>query len=639
MSLYGCSMKWNEILQIVLFFGLGIALTPPVGRFMAKVFKGEKTILHPVFLPIEKAVYRITGINPNEEMTWLRYFWAVLLFTTVGFATLMAVFMTQQWLPLNPQKLPNCAWHLAFMQAWSFTCNADWQSYAGETTMSNFSQVFGIMVHQFLSGAIGLAVLVAVGRALKRATVKSIGNFWVDLTRGLLYFVIPLSVIWAIPLAWQGVPQTWAAYPNASLMEPYTTQVQKTDDKGNNVTTNIQLVLSQPKLDAAGKQIMANGAPVMVDVPQVDAKGAPIMTNVPVMVDAKVDTQPIPIGPVASLEAIKQLFTNGGGWYNVNSAHPYENPTPLSDFLELLAIIVVPMAQVYMFGLLVGNKKHAWCLFWVMLAMFVFSFCVSWYCETRPNPVTGSYASNMEGKEQRFGVMNSVLWANACTAIDNGSVNSMHDSYMPLAGMMPMWNILIGEMLFGGIGCGMYCMLFHVLITVFIAGLMIGRTPEYLGKKLDAWCATWAVIGVLIPNAACLLPTALAVMIPQGLSSLGNNGPHGLSEILYCFGEAANNNGSAFAGLNANTPFYNIGAGIVIWIGRFIPIIAALAIVGRLASKKTVEASSGTLPTHGLTFGLTLTGVIVIVAALTFFPVLCLGPIVEHGLMLLGRTF
>ncbi len=632
-------MKAIEIIQIVLFFGLGIALTPPIGRFMFKIFTGERTFLHPLVLPIENGVYRLTGVNPKEEMTWLRYFWAVLLFATVGFASLMAIFMTQQWLPLNPQKLPNCTWDLAFMQAWSFTCNADWQSYAGETTMSYLSQVFGIMVHQFLSGAAGLAVLVAVGRALKRASISSVGNFWVDMTRGLLYFVIPLSVVWAIPLAWQAVPQTWKPYETASLMESYTTQVQKTDDKGNNVTTNIQLVLSQAKLDAAGKQVMSNGAPVMVDVPQVDAKGAPIMTNVPVMVDAKVATQPIPIGPVASLEAIKQLFTNGGGWYNVNSAHPFENPTPLSDFLELLAIIVVPMAQVYMFGLLVGNKKHAWCLFTVMLAMFVGSFLISWYCEAQPNPVTGNYAFNMEGKEQRFGVMNSVLWANACTAIDNGSVNSMHDSYMPLAGMMPMWNILIGEMLFGGIGCGMYCMLFHVLITVFIAGLMIGRTPEYLGKKLDAWCATWAVIGVLIPNAACLLPTALAVMLPQGLSSLGNNGPHGLSEILYCFGEAANNNGSAFAGLNANTPFYNIGAGIVIWIGRFIPIIAALAIVGRLASKKTVEASAGTLPTHGWTFGLTLTGVIIIVAALTFFPVLCLGPIVEHGLMLMGRTF
>jgi K+-transporting ATPase ATPase A chain len=632
-------MTTIEIIQVVLFFGLGIALTPPVGRFMYKVYAGEKTFLHAILGPIEKLIYRLTGIDPAEEMTWLKYFWAVLMFATVGFVADMAIFMTQKWLPLNPQGLDNCSWHLAFMQAWSFTCNADWQSYAGETTMSYFSQIFAIMVHQFLSGAAGLAVLVAVGRALKRASIKTIGNFWTDMTRGMLYFILPISALWAIPLMWQGVPQTFKPYQTAQLMEPYTTQVQKTDDKGNNVTTNIQLVVTNPKLDEKGQPVMTNGVAVTVDVPQVDAKGAPIMTNAPVMVDAKVATQPIPLGGVAAFEAIKQLFTNGGGWYNVNSAHPFENPTPFSNFWEMLAIIVVPMAQVYMFGLLVGNKKHAWCLFYVMLAMYVFSFGVAWYCEMRPNPVMAGAMPNMEGKEQRIGVMNSVLWGSSCTAIDNGSVNSMHDSWMPLAGMMPLWNILIGEIMFGGIGCGMYCMLCHVLIAVFIAGLMIGRTPEYLGKKLDAWCATWAVLGVLIPNAACLIPTALAVMLPQGLSSLGNNGPHGLTEILYCFGEAANNNGSAFAGLNANTPFYNIGAGIVIWIGRFAPIIAALAIAGRLASKKTVEPSAGTLPTHGWTFGLTLTGVIIIVAALTFFPVLCLGPMVEHGLMLAGRMF
>ncbi len=632
-------MKTIEIIQIVLFFALGIALTPPIGRFMAKVFKGEKTWLHPVLAPVEKLIYRITGVDPDEEMSWLGYFWAVLMFATVGFAADMAIFMTQKWLPMNPQHLDNCSWHLAFMEAWSFTCNADWQSYTGETTMSYFSQIFAIMVHQFLSGASGLAVLVAVARALSRASIKTIGNYWTDMTRGLLYFVLPISAIWSLPLLWQGVPQTFQPYVNASLVEPYTTQVQKTDDKGNNVTTNIQLVLSAPKLDAKGQPVIANGAPVMVDTPQVDAKGAPMMTNVPVMVDAKVDVQPIPLGGIAAFESIKQLFTNGGGWYNVNSAHPFENPTPLTNFLELLAIIVVPMAQVFMFGLLVGNKKHAWCLFYVMLAMYVLSFGVSWYFEAQPNPVMAGAMPNMEGKEQRIGVMNSVLWASSCTAIDNGSVNSMHDSYQPLAGMMPLWNILIGEIMFGGIGCGMYCMLFHVLITVFIAGLMIGRTPEYLGKKLDAWTATWAVIGVLIPNAACLLPTALAVMVPQGLAGIENQGPHGLTEILYAFGEAANNNGSAFAGLTANTEFYNLGTGIVIFIGRFVPIIAALAIVGHLAKQKTVEASSGTLPTHGLTFGLTLAGVITVVAALTFFPVLCLGPIVEHGLMLAGRIF
>ena len=631
-------MKLIEIIQIVLFFGLGIALTPPLGRFMYKIYTGQKTWLS--FLsPIERLIYKLTGVDPNEEMSWLKYFFAVLIFGVIGFASDMIIFMNQGWLPLNPQGLPGCSWHLAFMQAWSFICNADWQSYAGETTLSNFTQIFGLMVHQFLSGAAGLAVLVAVGRALKRASVKTVGNFWADVTRGLLYFVVPLSVLWAIPLAWQGVPQSWKAYPNATLMEPYTTQIQATDTNGNNVTTNIAWTVSQPKLDAKGQPVMTNGVAVMVDVPQLDAKGAAIMTNMPVMVDAKVDSQAIPVGPVAALESIKQLFTNGGGWYNVNSAHPFENPTPLANFLELLAIIIVPMAQVYMFGLLVGNIKHAWCLFTVMLAIYMLSFVGAWYFETRPNPVTGSLVENMEGKEQRIGVMNSVLWAASCTAIDNGSVNSMHDSYMPLAGMMPLWNILIGEMLFGGIGCGMYCMLFHVLITVFIAGLMIGRTPEYLGKKLGAWEATWAVIGVLIPNAACLIPTALALMVPAGLASLGNNGPHGFSEILYFFGEAANNNGSAFAGLNANVPFYDVAGAIAIWIGRFIPILAALAIVGGLAAKKTVEPSAGTLPTHGWTFGLSLAGVISIVAALTFFPALCLGPMVEHGLMLAGRTF
>ncbi len=325
-------MKSIEIIQIVLFFGLGIALTPPVGRFMAKVFKGEKTFLHPILSPVEKLVYRLTGVDPDEEMTWLHYFWAVLMFATVGFVADMAIFMTQKWLPLNPQHLDNCSWHLAFMQAWSFTCNADWQSYAGETTMSYFSQIFAIMVHQFLSGASGLAVLVAVARALSRASIKTIGNFWTDLTRGLLYFVIPISAALGHSARLAGRSPDLSALrkrqPDGALHDAGA----KDRRQGNNVTTNIQLVVSTPKLDAAGKPVMANGAAVMVDVPQVDAKGAPIMTNVPVMVDAKVDTQPIPLGGVAAFEAIKQLFTNGGGWYNVNSAHPFENPTPLTEF-------------------------------------------------------------------------------------------------------------------------------------------------------------------------------------------------------------------------------------------------------------------------------------------------------------------
>ena len=593
-------MNMLEIIQIVLFFGLGIALTPPLGRFMFKVFTGERTFLHPFLYPVEKIVYRITGTLPEEEMSWFQYLMAVVVLTSVGFVMLLIMFMTQQWLPLNPAKLPNLTWDLSFMQAWSFVCNADWQSYNGESTMSYLSQMVGIMVHQFLSGAIGMAVMVSIGRALKRHSAKTIGNFWADLTRGLLYIVLPLCILFAIPLAWQGVPQTFEPYQTVKLVEPYTTQVGKTDDKG------------QPVNDSNGKQIM---------------------------VDQRVEEQTIPVGPVASFESVKQLFTNGGGWYGVNSAHPLENPTPLSNFLEMLAIILVPMALVYLFGLLIGDRRHAWTLFAVMLGLYLFTFGVAWWAETQPNPVVSNFQPLLEGKEVRFGVMNSVLWGVSCTAIDNGSVNSMHDSWMPLAGLMPMWNIMIGEILFGGIGCGMYCMLFHVLITVFLAGLMIGRTPEYLGKKLDAKDATWALIGVLIPNAACLIPAAISVMLPYGLSSLNNGGPHGLSEILYAYAEAANNNGSAFAGLNANTVWYNVSIGIVIIIGRFIPIIAALAIAGNLASKKTVPPSAGTLPTHGLTFGLTLTGVIVVVAALTFFPALCLGPFVEHGLMLAGRAF
>jgi K+-transporting ATPase ATPase A chain len=593
-------MTANEILQIVLFFGLGIALTVPVGRFMARVFQGERTFLHPVLGPIERWVYRLTGVNPEEDMSWGKYLWAVILSTVAGCVSLFLILLFQDKLPFNPQGLPGLSWHLAFNTAWSFTCNADWQSYSGESTMSYFSQTVGLSVHQFLSGAAGIAVLAAVARGLSRKSARAIGNFWADLTRCTLYIVIPLSVLWAIPLMWQGVPQTLRAYPTASLVEPYTTQVQKTDDKGN----------------------VVNGP---------DGK--------PVMVDQRVETQQIPLGPVASFESCKQIFTNGGGWYGVNSAHPLENPTPLSDFLEMLAIIVVPMAQVYMFGLMVLNRRHAWCVYAVMLGLYLLSFAVAWYAETRTNPVLGPVGALMEGKEQRFGVMNSVLWGISCTAIDNGSVNSMHDSWMPLAGMMPMWNILVGEMLFGGVGCGMYCMMFHILITVFIAGLMIGRTPEYLGKKLGAWEATWAVIGVLAPNAACLIPAAISCVLPAGVASMGNAGPHGLSEVLYAFGEAANNNGSAFAGLNANVPWYDVTLGLAIIVGRFAPIAAALAIAGNLAAKKTATVSAGTLPTHGWTFGFSLTGVIVIVAALTFFPVLCLGPLVEHGLMMAGRTF
>jgi K+-transporting ATPase ATPase A chain len=593
-------MNAHEILQLVLYFGLLIGLTPVLGGFMARVFEGERTFLSGFLGPVEKWIYRLSGVDANEEMTWKGYLAAVLIFNLVGFFVTFAQLMAQATLPLNPQKFAGLSWHLAFNTAMSFVTNTNWQAYSGESTMSYLSQMMGLAVHNFTSAATGIAVLLAITRGLKRASAKTIGNFWVDLTRSTLYVLLPLSLIMAVVLVSQGVVQNLKPYASARLVEAYTTQVPKTDDKG------------QPVNGPDGK---------------------------PVLVDQKVETQDIPTGPAASQIAIKQLGTNGGGFFGQNSAHPFENPTPFSDFIEMLAILLLPASLVYTFGVMVGNRRHAWCLFGVMLVLYLAGFSVAWWSETRPNPVVGNIQPLMEGKEVRNGVMNSVLWGTATTATSNGSVNSMHDSWTPLAGLVDLWNIQLGEIVFGGIGCGMYGILLHVLIAVFIAGLMIGRTPEYLGKKLGAWEASWSVVGLLVPNAVILIGTAVACSIPAGLAGPANAGPHGLSEILYAYSEAAGNNGSAFAGLSANTPFYNTTLGISFFIGRFIVIVAALAIAGHLASKKIVPASPGTLPTHGLTFSFTLLGVIVIVAALTFFPVLCLGPIVEHGLMLAGRVF
>jgi K+-transporting ATPase ATPase A chain len=590
----------NEILQIALFFGLILALTPPLGRFMARIFKGERTFLHPLLQPVEKWIYKLTGIRPEEEMSWKTYFLAVLLFNVAGLLSLWLLQMTQAALPLNPQKLPNVPWDLALNTAISFITNTNWQAYAGETTMSYLTQMAGLAVHNFLSAATGVAILVAVARGLSRSSSKSLGNFWADLTRATLYILMPLSVIVALVLVSQGVVQNFKPYADAKLVEPYTTQVQKTDAQGNPV----------------------NGS---------DGK--------PVMVDARVETQPVPVGPAASQIAIKQLGTNGGGFYGQNSAHPFENPTPLSNFVELFSLIALPAALVYTFGLLVSDARHARLLFGVMLALFIGGFALAWWAESQPNPVMANIVPNLEGKEQRFGVMNSVLWAVATTGTSCGAVNSMHDSFTPLAGLAPLWNLMLGCIVFGGVGAGLYGIFMHVLLTVFIAGLMVGRTPEYLGKKIQAWEATWAVIGILIPNFLILLGSALACSEPTGLASLNNNGPHGLSEIFYAYASASNNNGSAFAGLNANTLFYNLTLGAAMFFGRFGVALAVLAIAGHLAAKKTVPPSTGTLPTYGLTFACALFGVILIVAALTFFPAMCLGPIVEHGLMLQGRVF
>jgi potassium-transporting ATPase potassium-binding subunit len=593
-------MKVHEFIQLVLYFGLLIGLTPLLGGFMARVFDGKRTFLAGILGPVEKWIYRLGGVDPAEEMSWKRYFFAVLIFNVIGIVSLMVLEMTQASLPLNPQHFPNLPWALALNTAISFITNTNWQAYSGENTMSYLTQMAGLAVHNFLSAATGIAVLVAFARGLKRASSKTLGSFWVDLTRTTLYVLLPFSVIVAVILVGQGVVQNFKPYTDANLVETYTTQVPKTDDKG------------QPVNGSDGK---------------------------PVMVDQKVETQSIPLGPAASQIAIKQLGTNGGGFYGQNSAHPFENPTPLSNFVEMFGLIILAAALVYAFGVLVGDRRHAWCLFGVMLALLVGCFAVAWWAESQPNPVVGNVQPLLEGKEVRFGVMNSMLFSVATTGTSCGAVNSMHDSFMPLAGMMPMWNLMLGCIVFGGVGAGLYGILMHVLIAVFIAGLMIGRTPEYLGKKIQAWEATWAVVAILVPNILILAGSAVACRLPAGLSSLNNQGPHGLSEIFYAYASSANNNGSAFAGLNANTNFYNLTLGSAMFLGRFSVAFAALAIAGSFAAKKTVQASPGTLPTHGMTFTFVLLGVIVIVAALTFFPALCLGPIVEHGLMLAGRVF
>jgi K+-transporting ATPase ATPase A chain len=423
------------------------------------------------------------------------------------------------------------------------------------------------------------------------------------------------------------------------LVESYTTQVGTNDAKGQPIMTNIVVTVSAPVLDAQGRAVVSNGAPVMADVPKKDDKGNVMMTNVPVMVDAKVTTQPVPTGPAASQIAIKQLGTNGGGFFGQNSAHPFENPTPLTNFLEMLGLIIIPAGLVYAFGVMIGDRRHGWLLFGVMLVLLVGEFALAWHSETQANPVMAGATSLMEGKEQRFGIMNSVLWAVATTGTSCGAVNSMHDSFTPLAGLAPMWNLMLGCIVFGGVGAGLYGILMHVLIAVFIAGLMIGRTPEYLGKKIQAWDATWAIIAILAPSILILVGSAVACSVPAGLAGLNNQGPHGLSEILYGYASCAANNGSAFAGLSGNSNFYNLTLGAAMFLGRFVVALAVLAIAGNLAAKKTVPASPGTLPTNNFTFACVLFGVIVIIAALTFFPCLCLGPIAEHGLMQAARTF
>jgi len=538
---------------------------------MARVFTGESTTLTRLAAPLERAIYRAGGIHADEDMSWKSYFLAVLVFNVIGLVSLWILMMTQAWLPLNPMKLANVPWDLALNTAISFITNTNWQAYMGESTMSYFTQMAGLTVHNFLSAATGIAVLLALARGLRRASMQTLGNFWVDVTRGTLYILLPLALVMAVILASQGVTQTLSTYAEAQTLEGV-------------------------------KQV-------------------------------------IPLGPTASQVAIKHLGTNGGGFFGQNSAHPFENATPLTNFVEVFGLLIIPAGLVFTFGLMIGDRRHAWCIFSVMLILLAGSFAVAWWAESQPNPVTANLLPQLEGKEMRFGVMGSVLFATATTGTSCGAVNAMHDSFTPLAGMMPLWNLMLGCIAFGGVGAGLYGMLMHVLIAVFIAGLMVGRTPEYLGKKIQAWEAAWAIVAILLPSLLILLGSAVAASVSGGLAGSANSGPHGLSEILYAYSSCSANNGSAFAGLSANSLFYNLTLGAAMFIGRFGCIFAVLAIAGSLVAKKTVPTSPGTFPTNGLTFTLVLLGIIIIVGALTFFPALCLGPMVEHGLMLSGRVF
>ena len=563
-------MPANDIIQVAVFIFALILLAPICGSYMARVFSGQKTMLSNIFGRIERVIYKLCKIDPLEEMNWQKYAGALLAFNALGFLIVFLLQIAQSKLLLNPQKLTGVPWALSFNTAVSFMTNTNWQSYAGETTLSYLTQMLGLTVQNFLSAATGIAVFVALTRGIIRKTANTIGNFWADVVKSVVYILLPLSIVLSMILVSQGVVQTLNHYTETTTLE-------------------------------GAKQI-------------------------------------VPLGPAASQIAIKQLGTNGGGFFNANSAHPLENPTPLSNFLEMLSLLLIPAALVYTYGVMVKNKRHGQIIFAVMLFLWIAGLTLSLYSEYTGNPLLVNVIS-LEGKETRFGVVNSILWSTSTTAASNGSVNSMHSSLSPLAGGVAMFNIMLGEIVFGGVGSGMYGMLLFILLTIFLAGLMVGRTPEYLGKKIEAKEIQMTILGILAPSAVILVGAGVAAVLPTALSGLANKGPHGLSEILYAFASAAGNNGSAFAGLNANTDFYNLTLAITMLIGRFAVILPCLVIAGSLAAKKITPFSAGTFTTDNLTFAIILIGVILIVGALTFFPALALGPIIEHLLMLGGRAF
>jgi K+-transporting ATPase ATPase A chain len=601
-------MTANGYLQLVFYVVVLIALSVPLGVYMADVYEG-RSIATRIGAPFERFIYRLCGIDAEQEMHWTRYAFAVLCFSLFGLLAVYALQRFQAFLPLNPQKMSAVSPDSSFNTAVSFVTNTNWQGYGGESTMSYLTQMLALTVQNFVSAASGMAVLVALIRGFARQTAQTVGNFWVDLTRTTFYILLPLSFVLALVLVSQGMPQTFSAY----LTVPQVESVE----------------YDNPKLDAAGQ-------------PLKDAKGNPVTEK------AIQKEQVIAVGPVASQIAIKQLGTNGGGFFNANSAHPLENPTPLSNFFELLAILLIGAGLCHTFGRMVGDKRQGWAILAAMTIIFVALLAVCVASEQTGNPALAPLGvdqaatesqpgGNMEGKEARFGVVNSALWATATTSASNGSVNSMHDSFTPLGGVVPMWLMQIGEVIFGGVGSGLYGMLLLAVVAVFVAGLMIGRTPEYLGKKIEAFDIKMAAIGVLVPLFTALFGTAVAVLLDAGKAGVANPAAHGFSEILYAFSSASGNNGSAFAGLSANTPFYNTALGIVMFFARFWIIVPVLALAGSLVTKKKVPVGPGTLPTHTPMFIFFLIGVVVVIGALTFFPALALGPIVEHLILFGGK--
>ena len=575
-------MTINGWIQIALFVAVVVALTRPIGGFMTAVFNGERNFLSPVLGPVERAVYRLSGVDEKAEQHWVTYGVAMLLFSLVGLLVLYALQRFQAVLPLNPQGEAAVPPDLAFNTAASFTTNTDWQNYGGESTMGYLVQMAGLTFHNFVSAAVGIALAVALVRGFARASAKTVGNFWVDLTRCTLYILLPICLVYAVVLVWQGVPQTLGPYVDATTLE-------------------------------GAKQTIA-------------------------------------VGPVASQEAIKMLGTNGGGFFNANSAHPFENPTPLSNFIEMVSIFLLGAGLTNLFGRMVGDERQGWAILAAMGVLFFIGVTTVYWAEAQGNPAFASLGidqtvsplqagGNMEGKEVRFGIANSALFATVTTDASCGAVNSMHDSYLPLGGMVPLINIQLGEVIVGGVGAGLYGMLLFVIIALFVAGLMVGRTPEYLGKKLEAKEVKMTMLAILVLPLSYLGFTALAVVLPTGVASMANAGPHGFTEALYAYVSQTGNNGSAFAGLTGNTLFYNTTGAFAMLIGRFLMIVPMLAVAGALAAKKKAPPSAGTFPTHGGLFVGLLVGVILIVGGLTFFPALALGPVVEQIAMNAGTLY